>query len=92
MTQPIYKNALKYVHMTGAATAISRSGRAVLHRVVINTSGTGSLTVYDNNVASGDVLAVINIGNVGTYEFGVVLNTGLTVVLSANADATIIYE
>lgn len=94
MTKPIYKNALKYVHMAGAATAITRSGRAVLHRVVINgAGGSGDLTIYDNNAASGAVVAVIDLTVIGTFDFaGLVLTTGLTVVTDQTADVTVVYE
>jgi hypothetical protein len=87
-----YEEYTRYAHLTGAATAINRSGSAKLHRVTVNDAGTATLTIYDNNAASGTVVAVVDCSVAGTFEYGFNLTTGLTVVLSATADVTVVYQ
>lgn len=87
-----YQDALKFVHLTSNSTAINRSGRAVLQRVVVNDPAAQTLTIYDNNEASGQVVAVIDCNNSGSFEYQLVLTNGLTVELSGTADVTVVYE
>lgn len=82
----------RYVHLTGAATAINRSGSAKLHRVVVNDPGAVTLTIFENNVASGTTVAVLDCNNPGTYTYMVDLTNGLTVQLSGTADVTVVFQ
>ena len=88
----LYENVSRYAHLTGAITTISRSGPAKLHRITVNDPGATTLTVYDNGTASGTVIAVLDCNNPGTYEYGLNLVGGLTVVLAGTADVTVVYQ
>jgi len=83
--------AVRYAHLTGSSTAISRSTAAKLHRVTVNDPGAVSLTVYEAATAAGSVVAVLDCNNAGTFEYGVTLS-GLTVVLGGTADVTVVYQ
>ncbi len=85
-------NTKRYAHLTGAATAITHPGVGTLYRVVVNTAGAVTLTLYDNPAATGDVIGVISCAQAGTFEFGLPLSTGLTAVLSGVADVTVVYQ
>jgi hypothetical protein len=91
MSKGLY-DTKRYAHMTAASTAINRDGPATLQRVVVNDPASVTLTLYDNPAAAGDVIAVIDCGTAGTYEYGLPLSTGLTAVLSGSADVTIVYQ
>jgi hypothetical protein len=88
----LYESVSRYAHLTGAATAISRSGPAKLHRITVNDAGATTLTVYDASTAVAPVIAVIDCSVAGTYEFGLTLTGGLTVVLAGAADVTVVYQ
>ncbi len=93
MTTERYRDAKKYVHLSGATTAITRSGEARLHAVSVNTSGSTNLTLYDGPTAAGGQVAVIDCTIPGTLSYSdLLLKTGLIAVLSGTADVTIVYE
>ncbi len=86
-----YRDAIRYEHLTVSSTAINREGEARLLRVVVNDPAAVSLTVYEAATAAGEVIAVVDCTNVGTFEYGVTLS-GLTVNLDGTADVTVIYQ
>lgn len=89
----LYKKAIKWQHINTATAAINRSGQAKLHRIIVNRAQNGTATVYDNPTATGSVVALIDTNQPGTYEYGgMFLSTGLTVVTTAGADITVVYE
>ena len=82
-----------YQHVTGAATTIVQNGPCTLHSITTNSAGT-LCTVYDNNAASGNVIAVINtassVGN--SLIFDARCSKGITVVTTgASTDLTITF-
>lgn len=92
-TQPLY------THITGAGTTVCKYSAGLLHRIVINTlpsSGSNTLTLYDNTAGSGTVIAVLTGGSTGgpvSIEYQVSFNTGFTVVSAGTAwDVTVIYQ
>jgi hypothetical protein len=95
MTDPLYREGRKFAHLTAGTNVLRATDTSAwLHRVVINTGAAGTITVYNNGAASGDVVAVITYATdtERTLDFDVRLDTGLTVVLSATMDITVIYE
>ena len=86
-----YQEAIRYEHLTAASTAINRDGEARLERVVVNDPAATTLTIYEAATAAGEVIAVLDCNNAGSYEYGVTLS-GLTVVLAGTADLTVIYQ
>jgi hypothetical protein len=87
------EEAIRYVHLAVASTAINRSGESKLHRVTINDPASGSaLTISEGSTASGgETVGVLDCNNIGTYEYGVTLS-GLTVSLEGTADVTVVYQ
>jgi hypothetical protein len=83
-------------HISTNTTTTAKSGSGLLHSITINTSGASSntITVYDNTVGSGTVLAVID-GDVSptTLYYDVAFATGLTLVTATgtSADITVSY-
>ena len=74
-------------------------GGAVLQRLIINNAGaaTGStITIYDSATASGTVLGTLHASAVstqGSYEYGSVLQHGLTIVNGNPAsDVTVVLD
>ena len=97
MTDPLYREGRKFAHLTSGTNVIRATGNtAWLHSVVVNTAAVGSITVYNNGAASGDIVSVIDLSavtdNGGSYDYDVRLSTGLTVVLEVTMDVTVIYE
>lgn len=85
-------------HISASGSApLQTAGGGVLSRIVVNNSGgaAGStVTVYDSATASGTVLAVLHCDTTaaqGTYEYGIPLQNGLTIVNAAPAtDLTVV--
>lgn len=74
-------------HISASGNApLQSTGGAVLSRITVNNSGgaAGStVTVYDSPSASGSIIAILHCDTTaaqGTYEYGVPLQNGLTIV------------
>ena len=81
------------MHCAGAGTfIISGDAPLILHSIVINAT-VGTVTVYDNEAASGKVIAITGAAAVGqTLLYDCRLFTGLTVVTTgAGTDITVNY-
>lgn len=85
-----------YVKLSSSTTVTLKNSPGKLHRVIVNGLGssTPTVTIYDNIAASGTPVAIIDTSNkVGSIEYQIDLNTGLTVVTSATVgDITLVYE
>lgn len=82
-----------YNNISSATTTVVKSSTGILKRIVINTSVAGAITVYDNTSAAGTKIATIAASaGVGSYDYGVRFNTGLTVVTAGASDLTVVYE
>ncbi len=95
MVDPLYREGRKFAHLTSGTNVLRVTDESAwLHRVTVNTGAAGTITVYNNGAASGDVVAVIAVasGDEASLEYDVRLDTGLTVVLSATMDITVVYE
>ncbi|KKM86337.1 hypothetical protein LCGC14_1280060 [marine sediment metagenome] len=91
----LYREGRKFAHLTSGTNILRATGESAwLHRVTVNTGATGTITVYNNGAASGGVVAVITVAanDVVSLDYDVRLDTGLTVVLSATMDITVVYE
>lgn len=87
----------KYSHINTATTTVLKYGAGRLHKIIVNTSVTETVTVYDNTVGSGTEIAVLTLSTAGNplpffLEYDCPFNTGLTVVTSSTADLTFVYE
>jgi hypothetical protein len=79
-------------NISTATTTTVKTGAGTLHSIVVNTTGAGSVTVYDNTAASGTKIATLKASIVeGTYLFDVAFATGLTIVTAAASDVTVTY-
>ncbi len=86
----------KFLNVHGAATTVVKSGSGRLNALVFN-SGTSSsiVTIYDNIVASGTIIATINPANSGPFylQYNAEFSTGLTVTTTVSAtDITVLYQ
>jgi hypothetical protein len=82
-------------HLTTTGTFVLQStGGNTLDKIVLNTTGAGTATIYDSPTASGKVIAVETFSATtppGDIEYGVPLNNGLTIVVaSAALDLTVV--
>ncbi|MFA5394656.1 MAG: hypothetical protein WC346_01405 [Methanogenium sp.] len=79
-------------HITGAVTTVVSSTPCKLHTLVINTTSSAAITLYNNASAAvaGDAFAVFPASaGVGTYTYDVDLTKGLTIVTAGTCDLTI---
>ncbi len=83
-----------YAHFSSAATLTLKTGAGTLERVLVTKRGSNNatLTLYDNTAASGVVMAVIDVSELGSYEFDCDFATGLTAVCTNAPDVTVIYQ
>jgi hypothetical protein len=79
-------------HLTAAGSFLIKTGKGWISTVNVNTSGNGTLTIYDGIDATGTVLAVIDTSkNTTTSAFSPwPFKTGLFMVQTGAADVTII--
>lgn len=86
---------LGYRKVTQAAPATVKSGPAGLFGIVVVASTAGTVTVYDNTAASGDILFTKTALAVGeTIHFGgngIAAKSGLHVVCGGTATVNILY-
>lgn len=92
-----YREARKWAHLTSGTYVLRAAGESAwVHKIVINTSAAGILTIYNNGAASGEIFYLTNLtagaGYKKTLSFDVGLNNGLTITLSVPMDITVIYE
>jgi hypothetical protein len=79
-----------YKHLT--ATGLVFTGPCLLHTVVLNDGGAGSITVYNGIDALGDVIAIIDSATVqGSYLYDVFCATGIHIVIVGTIDITVTY-
>lgn len=93
---------MPYSHITtNTSTGIKAHSQGMnytkLNRVVVNKAGAAAntATIYDGDVATGDVVAVIDTTVAGTKEFGkLLLSKGLSVVTATGTagDLTVVYD
>jgi hypothetical protein len=88
-----------FVHITGAATTVIKSGAGTLNALIVNTSGLlpTTATLYDNTSGSGTVIAVIDTTSTAKLPVPLIYNlaftTGLTIVTAGSgADITVTYR
>ncbi len=77
---------------TGTTTTV-KSGAGILHKIVVNTTAAGAITVYNNTAGSGATIATLKASIVeGTYEYDLAFTVGLTIVTAAASDITVTYR
>ena len=87
-----YLTAPTYKYIGTNTTTILKYGAGILHRIV-NVDNAGSVTVYDNITAGGNVIAIIDTAKaLGTLELQIPFSNGLTVVTATSAKVVVIYE
>lgn len=81
--------------LTGAGTTTVKAGAGHLYRIsVLGGSGVNTVTVYDNTIAAGTIIAILDVNKLqGTIEFGATFATGLTVVITgADTNVSVVYD
>jgi len=82
----------RYKNINGAHTTVVSTTPCKLHSIVINTTSSAAITVYDN--ASGaDANAIVALfpssAVCGTYTYNVDLNKGCVIVTAGTGDITV---
>lgn len=88
-----------YGRMSTATTTTFKSGAGFFHTLNVNRAiATGTITIYDNTVASGTIIALITFGAAVLSDppllalYDVAFTTGLTIITSAATDLTVSYR
>jgi hypothetical protein len=82
-----------YKNVAGASTTVLKYGSGRLHRVVLNSTGGTSTTIYDNTAGSGTIIANLTTGAINSLTFDCPFHIGLTAVsVGAGCDISYIYE
>ncbi len=88
--------ALAYSHIAGAATTQVKSGRGILHKIVLNKPvASATITLVDNTSGTTPVIGLItNTTDVKPYEliFDARFSTGLRIITSGADDVTVVYQ
>lgn len=86
-------------NITTATTTTVKSGKGILHKIVINTyAASATITIYDNTAASGTKIGTLTLPSTITGDTPITLpydlqfSTGLTIVTSGATDLTVIYR
>lgn len=90
-----YQTAPIYKHISTATTTVCKYGAGTLHAIIMNNPTNNFVTIYDNIVAGGAVIAIINPGSSATpfeLHYDADFYTGLTIVTAGAPDMTVIYE
>lgn len=82
-----------YANIATNTTTTVKGGAGFLHRIIVNTTAAGAVTIYDNTAGSGTKIATLKSSIAeGSYEYNVAFSTGLTIVTAAASDLTIVYR
>lgn len=88
-------NKLSYANVTQAAAATVKTGPAGLFGIIVTASTSGTITIYDNTVASGTVLftkTTLAVGEVIHFGgLGIAAKNGLHVVVGGTGTVNILY-
>lgn len=87
---------VQYKQVTQAAAATVKSTTGDLYGVVVNSSSSGTITVYDNTAASGTVVftaASLSAGQVIHFGgCGIRCGNGIHVVVGGTATLNVLYQ
>jgi len=94
---PLYREGRKWARLTSGTNILRATGNtAWLHSIIPGDPAPGTVTIYNNGAASGDVFALITLTDTAAlrnpFLFDVRLDSGLTIVLSAPMNLTVVYE
>lgn len=82
-----------YTHIATAATTVCKTGNGVLERITLNEPTAGTVTIYNNTAASGDVIGIIAASTAAqTLEYDIPLSIGITIVTSGADDMTVVWN
>lgn len=78
-------------HLSAAGTQpIAESGGGILHAVVVNTGASGASVTLHDGTASGPVIAVVAATAQVDLVYDVLLESGLTAVVTNAPDVTVV--
>ena len=83
----------KYLNISTATTTNVKKGNGVLVSIVLNETNAGIITIYDENSATGTIIATIAAGAAaGTvFPYLAQFTVGLTIVTAGADDLTVTY-
>lgn len=82
-----------YKRITTAATTVVKSGPGKLLRIIVGTTASGAITVYDSVGTSTAIVVALKASiPEGSYAIGAYCRNGITVVTGADSDITVVYE
>lgn len=80
-----------YISSATTTTPTTRQGKLI--RIIVTETSAGAITAYDNDEASGTVIALLKASIAeGTYDFDVDFKNGLTIVTAGASKLTVVYE
>ncbi len=70
-----------YFHISGSSTSVVKSGPGTLKKIIIGSKSSTNafITLHDNIIASGNIMSILDITQVGIYDYDLVFNTGLSI-------------
>ena len=82
----------KYNYISSGTTTVVKSSPGAVLSIVLGNSTAGTVTVYDNTAASGNIVAKFNASTSPfSFSVGAICNTGITVVTTASDQVTVVY-
>ncbi len=83
----------KYASIATATTTTVKTGQGILHNILVTGGSAGTITVYNNTMASTDtIIASFSSTNaLASYPFDVGFSSGCTVVTGAATNITVSY-
>lgn len=80
-----------FVNVSAASSTVIYSGGCVLEWLTVNAAD-GAITVYNNSEASGSTVATLAGSTVGTFGYGCLCGSGVTVTTAGAADITVVVD
>lgn len=88
-TRPQFQN------LAANATTTLKRGTGSLHRIILNSAGSGNtITIYDNTAASGTIIATVSPSSAQPLDYDLDFQFGLTIVISGGtpSNITVVYD
>lgn len=83
----------KYASISTATTTIVKTGQGILHNILVTGGTAGTISVYNNTIASGDTLVALfsSTNAIASYPFDIAFSSGCTVVTGGATNITVTY-
>ena len=89
------QEAGNYTYITTGATTVINKGRTVLEFIIVNKALTGTVKIIDGSAGTTANVGILTNGTtapLGTVQYNIICNNGLSIVNSATEDLTIVWR